>query len=118
MQGYIQLARVCNKHYTVDLTSATTPSSLTDLGCVVKNSSTSQPSTGVFITVETDNVRYTTDGVTDPNATATVGHLLYAGQNLYLIGWDAVDNFRVCNATAGALAKLQIAVDFNFGGQI
>jgi len=46
----------------------------------------------VYLTVEDNNIRYRIDGG-DPDAND--GHLVYAGQNIYLASPKAIRNFRM-----------------------
>lgn len=60
-----------------------------------------------LITVETADIRYTTDGTT-PTTTATtaIGHLASAGTVISLVGYQNIKNFRAINAVASSGAAV------------
>ena len=53
----------------------------------------------VILTLETNDIRYTTDG-TAP--TTSLGHLMSAGDVVILQGQPTIDNFRAINAAGGS----------------
>lgn len=58
----------------------------------------------VFVTVETDSIRYTLDGSTTP--TDAVGHLVYAGQSISIKNVVAIQNFSMIRVTTDASVKV------------
>lgn len=56
---------------------------------------------GVFITIETSNIRYRVDGG-EPDANN--GHLVYAAQNIYLRDPSAIREFRMIGSGGTAVA--------------
>ncbi len=58
----------------------------------------------VFCTLETDQIRFTLDGVTIPSS--TVGHLMDAGDNLTLRNIFDIENFKAARVTADASLKI------------
>jgi len=55
--------------------------------------------TKAFMTLETNNIYWTIDGVTIPTS-AGVGHKLEVGQNLTLYNQDEIRNFRAVRSSA------------------
>ena len=63
-----------------------------------------QDAVGVLITVETNDIRYTLDGVTTPTSSAGtgLGHVMVAGGGIVLDGPGQVQNFSFISKTAGS----------------
>ena len=67
----------------------------------------------VLITVEVDDIRWTTDGTT-PTTTATtgVGHHAVNGDNITIQGYENITKFRAINETASNGAGLRVTYFF------
>lgn len=117
-QSILSIGRITNKHYKYAMTSATTPTSLSGMSVTILSTAKDHPATAVLITVEDQDIRITTDGVTSPVAATSIGHVIAAGQSLYLTSPEDIANFQAVNKTAGTLATLQISVEFNRPGMI
>lgn len=59
-----------------------------------------------LVTVETDSIRYRTDGT---NPTAAVGHLLVAGDVLQLDNFDDIRRFRAIRVTTDATIQVSLS---------
>jgi len=73
-------------------------------GCVAK---------ALFMTVETNSVRFTLDGLTPTNSAATpasYGHLIQANENIEIVGWDNVKNFYFINAVSTSNGVVNLTV--------
>lgn len=57
-----------------------------------------------FLTLETDQIRFTLDGATTP--TSTVGHLLAVGDTLVLNGVEELQRFKAIRVTNDASLKV------------
>lgn len=56
-----------------------------------------------YLTVETQNIRWTVDGTTPTNA---VGNLLAAGSGLEFIGFDVMRGLQIIETTASSSVKV------------
>ena len=81
--------------------------SSTALGLTASNYAESPSTRGtvkrVLITVETDQVRFTTDGTTP---TSSIGHLVDARQTITLEGRDDIAKFKAIRVTTDASLKV------------
>ena len=73
-----------------------------------------QNAIGALITVETQDIRYTLDGVTTPTiSTGTaVGHVLASGKSLVLDDPGQIQNFNFVSKTAGSHGVVHISSFF------
>jgi len=73
-----------------------------------------QDAVGALITVETQDIRYTLDGVTTPTiSTGTaVGHVLTSGKSLVLDDPGQIQNFSFVSKTAGSHGVVHISSFF------
>ncbi len=73
-----------------------------------------QTAIAALITVENNSVRFTMDGTTP---TASVGHLLTAGQSFVVENEYGVLNFKCIDAVSGSAGVVKVTVYFErFGG--
>ena len=83
--------------------------------------SNGQPAIGAVITCEANDLRFTMGGNIDTptypptQGAAGLGHVLYAGQSLYLSSGPAMRTFQFINYTNGANAVLQVTPLFERG---
>jgi len=101
------------KHYNHTFVSDV-KQSLSSLSVVLKNPDTYEPITGVLISVETNAIRFTTDGLTEPVA-GSIGHSVSAGGTLYLTNVEQINNLEICNSAAGSNAVIQISTEIRKG---
>lgn len=89
-----------------------------NLGAITTNNG---PAIGAVITCESNDIRFTMGGDTStptypPTQGASgLGHILYAGQSLYLSSGPAVRTFQFINYTNGSNAVIQVTPLFSGG---
>jgi hypothetical protein len=74
---------------------------------------TGKKAVGAYISIETDQIRYTLDGVTAP--TNLIGHLVDTGSSFWLFGPVALANLRMIKVTNNASAKVTV---FHVGSRL
>ena len=85
------------------------------------NNDSGEPAIGAVITCEANDLRFTMGGdIATPTypptqGAAGLGHILYAGQSLYLSSGPAVRTFQFINHTAQADAVIQVTPLFERG---
>ena len=87
----------------------------------IYNNASGEPAIGAVVTCEAEDVRFTMGGnITTPTypptqGAAGLGHVLYAGQSLYLSSGPTVRTFQFINYTTQANAVLQVTPLFEKG---
>lgn len=67
------------------------------------------PAIGALITVENNSARFTMDGTTP---TASVGHLITAGQSYVITGAASVSAFKCIDAVSGVASNIKVTTFF------
>jgi hypothetical protein len=67
---------------------------------------TGRKAVGAYISIETDQIRYTLDGVTAP--TNLIGHLVEKGDGFWIFGATSLANLRMIKVTNNASAKVSV----------
>lgn len=88
--------------------------------CVARSSQLANRFAGMnasalYMTCETNSIRYTLDGVVPINSSGTpasLGHLLVAGDNLLLMGMGNIRNLGFLNAASASNGVLTVSVIF------
>jgi len=87
----------------------------------IYNNDDGEPAIGAVVTCETEDIRFTMGGnITTPTypptqGAAGLGHVLYAGQSLYLSSGPSMRTFQFINYTTQSDATIQVTALFERG---